>query len=212
MVPLTSEQREDNEITIQQLMANRAELEAQLDDDADQRATRSIEKQIDAIDAHVGRLRDELMGNVIINEKIAEDYFMQAVKALAKEKFHLAKRYIQRLETIEPFHPALNRLKEEMESKRVSRRTRSIAQGTATNYPGLTPLSALVPTNGDAAVAVGPLGAPANVYYRDDDAPGGFIQFFQFHYIVSCLVVVLLACAMFGTGGMTLLRWLIEGS
>ncbi|MCB0193787.1 MAG: hypothetical protein KDJ65_17695 [Anaerolineae bacterium] len=210
MVPLTPEQREYNEITIQQLMANRAELETQLDDETDQRATRSLEKQIDAIDAHVGRLRDELMGNVIINEKVAEDYFMQAVKALAKEKFHLAKRYIQRLETIEPFHPALSRLKEEMESKKVSRRTRSIAQGTATSYPGMTPLSALVPTNGDAPAMVP--GAPAQYYYAEDDGPGGFIQFFQFHYVVSCLVVALLACAMFGTGGMTVLRWLIEGS
>ncbi|MCB0166576.1 MAG: hypothetical protein KDI79_20275 [Anaerolineae bacterium] len=209
MVPLTPEQRDYNEITIQQLLANRAQLEAALETETDQRAARSIEKQMDAIDAHVGRLRDELRGNVIVDEKVAEDYFKQAVKALAKEKFYLANRYIQRLETIEPFHPALNRLKEEAESKRVSRRTKSIAQGTATSYPGLDTLSALVPANADVPAS---LGAPANFYYAaEEESPGGFTQFFQFHYIVSCLVVVLLACVMFGTGGVTVLRWLIEG-
>lgn len=210
MVPLTPEQRDYNEITIQQLLADRAQLEADLEKETDQRAVRGIEKKMDAIDAHIGRLRDELRGNVIVDEKVAEDYFMQAVKALAKEKFYLANRYIQRLETIEPFHPALGRLKEEAESKRVSRRTKSIAQGTATNYPGLDTLSALVPANADAPA--GP-GIPANFYYAaaEEESPGGFTQFFQFHYIVSCLVVVLLACVMFGTGGVTVLRWLIEG-
>ena len=211
MEPLTAEQREYNEITIQQLLANRAQLEATLEEETDQRAARSIEKQINAIDAHVSRLHDELTGTVVINERVAEDYFMQSVKALAKEKFYLANRYIQRLETIEPFHPALPRLKEEVESKRVSRRTKSIAQGTATTYPGLTTLSALTPTNGDVPLAAAP-GAPAEYYYpAEDDSPGGFSQFFQFHYIVSCLLVVLLSCVMFGTGGMTVLRWLIEG-
>ncbi|MCB9099961.1 MAG: hypothetical protein H6632_10500 [Anaerolineales bacterium] len=209
MVPLTPEQRDYNEITIQQLLANRAQLEAALETETDQRAARSIEKQMDAIDAHVGRLRDELRGNVIVDEKVAEDYFKQAVKALAKEKFFLANRYIQRLETIEPFHPALSRLKEEAESRHVSRRTKSIAQGTATTYPGLDTLSALVPANADAPVGAG---VPANFYYAaEEESPGGFTQFFQFHYIVSCLVVVLLACVMFGTGGVTVLRWLIEG-
>lgn len=209
MVPLTPEQRDYNEITIQQLLANRAQLEAALETETDQRAARSIEKQMDAIDAHVGRLRDELRGNVIVDEKVAEDYFKQAVKALAKEKFFLANRYIQRLETIEPFHPALSRLKEEAESRHVSRRTKSIAQGTATTYPGLDTLSALVPANADAPVGAG---VPANFYYAaEEELPGGFTQFFQFHYIVSCLVVVLLACVMFGTGGVTVLRWLIEG-
>lgn len=209
MVPLTPEQRDYNEITIQQLLANRSQLEAALETETDQRAARSIEKQMDAIDAHVGRLRDELRGNVVVDEKVAEDYFKQAVKALAKEKFFLANRYIQRLETIEPFHPALSRLKEEVESKRVSRRTKSIAQGTATSYPGLDALSALVPANADAPAG---LGVPTNFYYvAEEESPGGFTQFFQFHYIVSCLVVVLLACVMFGTGGVTVLRWLIEG-
>lgn len=209
MVPLTPEQRDYNEITIQQLLANRAQLEAALETETDQRAARSIEKQMDAIDAHIGRLRDELRGNVIVDEKVAEDYFKQAVKALAKEKFFLANRYIQRLETIEPFHPALSRLKEEAESKRVSRRTKSIAQGTATSYPGQETLSALVPANADVPVGAG---VPTNFYYAaEEEAPGGFTQFFQFHYIVSCLVVVLLACVMFGTGGVTVLRWLIEG-
>lgn len=209
MVPLTPEQRDYNEITIQQLLANRAQLEAALETETDQRAARSIEKQMDAIDAHVGRLRDELRGNVIVDEKVAEDYFKQAVKALAKEKFFLANRYIQRLETIEPFHPALSRLKEEAESRHVSRRTKSIAQGTATTYPGLDTLSALVPANADAPVGAG---VPANFYYAaEEESPGGFTQFFQFHYIVSCLVVALLACVMFGTGGVTVLRWLIEG-
>ena len=209
MVPLSPEQRDYNEITIQQLLADRAQLEADLEKETDQRAVRGIEKKMDAIDAHIGRLRDELRGNVIVDEKVAEDYFKQAVKALAKEKFYLANRYIQRLETIEPFHPALSRLKEEAESKRVSRRTKSIAQGTATSYPGLDTLSALVPANADVPVGAG---VPANFYYAaEDESPGGFTQFFQFHYIVSCLVVVLLACVMFGTGGVTVLRWLIEG-
>ena len=209
MVPLSPEQRDYNEITIQQLLADRAQLEADLEKETDQRAIRGIEKKMDAIDAHIGRLRDELRGNVIVDEKVAEDYFKQAVKALAKEKFYLANRYIQRLETIEPFHPALSRLKEEAESKRVSRRTKSIAQGTATSYPGLDTLSALVPANADVPVGAG---VPANFYYAaEDESPGGFTQFFQFHYIVSCLVVALLACVMFGTGGVTVLRWLIEG-
>jgi hypothetical protein len=36
-------------------------------------------------------------------------------------------------------------------------------------------------------------------------------QIFQFHIVMSCLVVLLIGCAVFGVAGMTILEFLVEG-
>lgn len=211
MISLTLEQRVYKEKTLDQLLANQAELAAQLEQTTEPGGTRSIQSRLEEVEAHIGRLRDELAGNVVFDEPVADQLFMKAVKALAKKKFYLAKRYITRLETIEPFHPALSRLKEEAESGKVSRRTRSIAQGTATSYPGMDDALPAAP------IATGESNGATSGMFEfsagelETDGPQGFARFFQFHVVVSCLVVLLLACVMFGTGGVTVLQWLIEG-
>jgi hypothetical protein len=55
--------------------------------------------------------------------------------------------------------------------------------------------------------------APSPVREREqpEEPAGRFAQFFQFHILMSCLVVMLIACAVFGVAGMTLLEYLVEG-
>jgi hypothetical protein len=151
---------------------------------------------------HIGRLQKELTES-IAGEPVADEYCKRVARALAKDKFHLAKRYINKLETIEPFYPGIDRLRNEIETGRASRRTRAIVRGTALPY-------------GAAAFAAG----SAENVERRPSAPlvqtveaekRGISQFAQFHIIVSCLVVSLIICVMAGMGGMTLLQWLIEG-
>ena len=137
MIELTSEQIEYKERTLHQLRTNQARLEAALERETRAEVVKGIEEQLHYIEAHINRLEDELAGNVVFDEPVADEYFKHAVRALANERFYLAKKYIHRLETIEPFYPALDRLRDEADSGRVSRRTRSIAQGTATTYPGI---------------------------------------------------------------------------
>jgi hypothetical protein len=207
MIPLTLEQREYKERTLEQLFVHRAELEALLEQEPEH--PRTLQSRLDDVEAHIGRLQDELAGNVIVDEPVAQEYFVQAAKALSKEKFHLARRYIDKLQTIEPFHPALDRLWQELEAGQASRRTKSIAQGTAMTYPGMDMMNPVLPAHSREIVPLGDSASDDDE--QEDNAPRGMAQFFQFHIVMSCLVVLLLVCVMFGTGGVTMLRWLIEG-
>jgi hypothetical protein len=209
MVPLTLEQRVYKEKTLNQLLANQALLEARLGQETRPEVLDSIQEQLEDIEAHVSRLQDELAGNVVFDEPVAEELFKQAARALAKEKFFLAKKHISRLETIEPFYPGLDRLQQEAESGRVSRRTRSIAQGTATSYPGTASPAALGRSDTNQVRAVSSPGPYVNDVGNEE--PGKFARFFQLHIVISCLVVTLILCVVFGIGGVSLLEWLIEG-
>jgi len=210
MMALTPEQVQYKERTLNQLRLNQQRLEASLEQESRPDVIESIQAQLQDIEDHISRLQDELAGNVLFHEPVADELFREATRALANEKFYLAKKHINRLETIEPFYPGLERLKQEAEAGRVSRRTRSIAQGSATSYPNLP-----IPTEwGDPAVI--PPAAPAPRAQSiepelGESKPGWFRQFFQFHIVVSCLVILLLVCVVLTIGGMTALQWLIEG-
>ncbi len=208
MISFTPEQREYKERTLHQLRLNQSLLESRLEQETRPEVVSSIEFQLEDIEAHISRLQDELSGDIVFHEPVADDLFQQAVKALAKEKFHLAKKHIQRLETIEPFYPGIERLKQEAESERVSRRTRSIAQGTATSYPGVSPPVSVRPVAGGA---MAPGAAHPHPSGNEEARAGWASFFFQFHILISCLAVLLIICAMLGVGGVTILQWLIEG-
>lgn len=205
--PLTPEQREYKELTLGQLMANQAQLEARLAQETEPRLVKSIQRQLADIEAHINRLQDELSGSVIMDEPVAEELFKKSTGALAKGKFHLARRYIAKLETIEPFYPGLDRLKHETETQQVSRRTRSIAAGTASGYSATALALPNRPAAGPGAEA---LPAPATpVTYEEPQSWTS--QLFQFHYIASCLAILVILCAVLGVFGVTILQWLVEG-
>lgn len=204
MISLTPEQIAYKEKTLQQLLANQARLEASLAQESRPDVLRSIEDQLQDIDEHAGRLQDELSGNIVFDEPIADELFMQAVKSLAKEKFFLAKKYIHKLETIEPFYPGIERLHHEAESGKASRRTRSIAQGTATSYPG-TPLPGYIPPPDIPPEQLAAVEERLGEAEHEESAN----SFFQFHIVVSCLVLLVITCAMVGVGGVTMLQFLI---
>ncbi len=211
MVSLTPEQIEYKERTLNQLLLNQTRLESVLDQETRPEVIKDVEEQLQDIEDHINRLQDELAGNVVFDEPVGDELFMQAVKALAKEKFYLAKKHIHRLETIEPFYPGLARLNQEAEAGRVSRRTRSIAQGTATSYPNtptLKPAPRLRPSESTGEQQ--PAAPEIHVADGAEERKGWFAQFFQFHIVISCLVIAIVICLMFGIGGATLLQWLIE--
>ncbi len=214
MLPLTPEQREYKEVTLNQLLVNQEKLGAGLEKETRPRVVKTIQKQLADIDAHVSRLRDELSGNMVIDEPVAEGLLKKSAMALDKGKFYLAKRHITKLETIEPFYPGLARLKTEVESRQVSRRTRSIAQGTATGYPDSPAYLPSAPQPQVAGATAGSeAGQPAGNYYQPvgEEPEGWFSKVFQFHIVLSCLVVMLLLCVVFGMAGFTILQWLVEG-
>jgi len=215
MIPqLTPEQREYKERTLIQLQTNHAMLETALETETRPEVVKSIQKQLTEIEDHMNRLQDELSGEVVFDEPVADELFKKAATALSKEKFFLAKRYINKLEVIEPFYPGLDRLKGEAETQRVTRRTRSIAAGTATGYPvSSTQPVPIAPGTGaelEAAAAAGL--ATETGYYSEEEPSGRFSQLFQFHVVLSCLVVLVLLCIMFGIGGFMMLQWLVEGA
>ena len=207
MISLTQEQRDYKEKTLNQLLVNQSLLETRLNQETRPDVVQSIEQQLEDIEAHISRLQDELAGNIVFDEPVADELFKQAARALAKEKFFLAKKHIHRLETIEPFYPGIDRLKQEAESGRVSRRTRSIAQGIAASYPGTTPPMASVSSGGQPMVVQ----SPPNNNMNEGSRGGRFSNLFQFHIVISCLVVILILCVLFGVGGYTILQWLVEG-
>ncbi len=208
MLSLTPEQIDYKEKTLSQLILNQARLEAGLKQETRPDVIQIIEEQLQDIEAHISRLQDELAGVIVFDNPMADELFMQAVKALVKEKFFLAKKYINKLETIEPFYPGLSRLHQEANAEKASRRTRSIAQGTATSYPGLpAPIEVTPPDLPPEQLAH----LEARIGNDQPDQPSRWSHFFQFHIVVSCLVVLLLACIMFGVVSVTVLQWLIEG-
>jgi hypothetical protein len=206
MTPLTPDQREYKQKTLEQLEINLPLLEAQLRQESRREVINSLQKQVDDIRAHIEVLQRELAGN-IMSVPVADDLYQKAATALANKKFFLAKKLIGKLETIEPMYPGLDQLREEAESGRASRRTRAIAErGAPASQVPASPVfdqAAIVP-------------APPGTYQPDRPTPvepekRGIGQFFQFHFIISCLVVMLILCVMLGVGGVMLLEYLIEG-
>jgi hypothetical protein len=212
MIPLTPEQREYKERTLNQLLINLPLLEAKLAQESQRNVIISLHEQLEATEAQIVRLQKELANEVML-ESVADELCRQAASALTKQKLYMAKRYINKLETIEPFYPEIERLKLDAETGQVSRRTRALAQSTplpmvdATNIPLITAGPGVRPASQPAASA-----ANGPIALERGKERGGFAQFFQFHIIASCLVVLLIMCVMAGVGGMSVLRWLIEGS
>jgi hypothetical protein len=206
MIPLTPEQIEYKEKTLRQLVANLAYLEAKLDQESRPERVASLRNQFLDIQAHIERLQKELASGVV-QESVADELCRRVAHALTKEKFYMARRYVNKLEAIEPFYPEIERLKREAETGHVSRRTRSIAQGTALPYGVIA-----IPTDLPERVEPRLLAASTETDVKVDLGPKRrFSELFQFHFIISCLVVLLILCVMSGLGGMTVLQWLIEG-
>ena len=91
-----------------------------------------------------------------------------------------------------------------------SRRTRSIAQGTRRPSGG-----SVAPLESGSDVTAQPIPTSNDAAYQtiaEEPEKKGLAQFFQFHIIISCLLVLLILCIMSGVGGVMLLQWLIEGS
>jgi hypothetical protein len=208
MTPLTPDQREYKEKTLEQLETNLPRLEAQLQQESRREVANSLQKQVDDTRAHIEVLQHELATNAI-SVPVADELYQKAAAALANKKFFLAKKLITKLETIEPFYPGISQLREEAEEGRASRRTRAIAQrgvpatDQASRIPGLGQAAAPLPAAGDYEVYQPP---------AEESEKRGIGQFFQFHYIISCLVVLLILCVMMGIGGVMLLQYLIEGA
>jgi hypothetical protein len=209
MVPLTPEYQDYKERTLKQLLANLPLLEAKLAEEDRPGVANSLEKQVADIQAHISRLQQELVQGAA-DESVADDLCQRIARALSKNKFHLAKRYLHKLETIEPFYPGIERLRTETESERASRRTRSIAEGNAPPY-GAAAFAAGVPfvVTQQARPAL-TTGSP--IIEPGLSEKGGITRFFEFHIVISCLVVSLIVCVMTGMGGLSLLEWLIEGN
>jgi F0F1-type ATP synthase membrane subunit c/vacuolar-type H+-ATPase subunit K len=208
MVPLTPEYREYKERSLNQLLANLPLLEAKLAQEERPGVIISLENQVGDIQAHISRLQKELAED-IAGEPVADELCKRIARALSKDKFHLAKKYINKLETIEPFYPGIDRLRNEAEAGRASRRTRSIVQGAALPYGAAAFSSGLVTERIGGRRSV-PL---ANTYIETGEAEKrGFSQLFQFHIIISCLLVSLIICVMTSMGGFAVLQWLIEGN
>ncbi len=206
MTPLTSDQREYKERTLEQLETNLPLLEAQLQQESRREVINSLQKQVDDTKAHIDVLQHELATNTM-GTPVANELYQKAATALSNKKFFLAKKLIVKLETIEPFYPGIDQLRAEAEEGRASRRTQAIAQrgaptGQAASMPGLE------------HAAVPPSVADYEGYQQaaDESEKRGIGQFFQFHYIISCLVVMLIMCVMLGVGGIMLLQYLVEGA
>lgn len=208
MVPLTVEQIAYKEKTLAHLLANLPMLEERANHETRPEVKASLEKQLDDVQIHIERLQQELAAG-LAGEPVADELCRRIAQALVKGKFYMARKYITKLESIEPFYPNLDRLKAEAEAERAGRRTRSIAEGSALPYGAMVypPASAAAAAAGEmqAAPPRRVAGLPEEVERRR------FSQFFQFHVIASCLVVLLIICVMLGVGGMSVLQWLVEG-
>lgn len=208
MTPLTPEQREYKEKTLNQLLVNLSLLETKLGQESRPDVADNIRNQLEDIQAHIDHLQRELASNVA-GEPVADELFQRAAGALTRKKFYLAKKLLNKLETIEPFYPGIERLRQEAEAGRASRRTRAIAQRVRSTSTGEThPLES---EQKAVAQSILPAGNDAYQTIAEEQEKRGLAQFFQFHIIVSCLVVLLILCVMFGVGAITLLERLIEG-
>lgn len=209
MIPLTLEQRAYKEKTLNQLLADQAELQIRVGQETRSEELKSIRTQLDDLQAHIDQLQLELEHDVA-GEPVADELCQRIASALTKEKFYMAQKYLTKLETIEPFYPGLDRLREEVKARRAGRRTRSVAQGSALPYGAATfpPANPAVQLDASqATIASGAVGAAE----KSDRKRRKLSDFFQFHIVVSCLLVMLIICVMLGVGGMTLLEWLIQG-
>lgn len=208
MIPLTPEQIEYKEKTLNQLLTNLPLLESKFGAENRPEVRVSLEKQIDEMQAHIEKLQNELAQGYA-GEPVADELCQKIAQALVKEKYYMARKYLTKLETIEPFYPNLDRLRVEVEAERAGRRTRSIAQGAALPY-GAVALPAATSAEGAAAGPAVPGEAPRRS--RRVVQPGRrYAQFFQFHVLASCLIVLLIVCVVLGVGGMSVLQYLIEG-
>lgn len=208
MVPLTVEQIAYKEKTLAQLLVNLPLLEEQANHEVRPEVKTSLEKQIDDIAIHIERLQQELAGG-LAGEPVADELCQRIAQALVKGKFYMARKYLTKLESIEPFYPNLDRLKAEAEGERAGRRTRSIAEGSALPYGAMIYPPATATADAAGAMPAVPSRPVAGLPVEEDRRRFG--QFFQFHIIASCLIVLLIMCVMLGVGGMSLLQWLIEG-
>jgi hypothetical protein len=172
----------------------------------------TLHEQLEAMEAHVAHLKQELASDMIL-EPVADELCRQAATALTKQKLFMAKRYIGKLEAIEPFYPELARLKQEAESGQVSRRTRALSQSDVlpTVAAAGVPLLAAGSSAGPGQYTTARQAAMPVARMRKKERRG-IAQYFQFHIVASCLVILVIVCAMAGVGGMSVLRWLIEGS
>lgn len=211
MESLSPEQIEYKQRTLHQLQINQAALEASLANETDPKTVKSIQKQLAEVDAHMSRLHDELAGNVVMDEPVADELFRKSTQALARGKFYLARRQIAKLETIEPFYPGIARLKQEAETQQVSRRTRSIAEGKAGGYSSVLSIPETATLPPGARALPGPTTSINTAAYAPESDEPWYRMFFQFHVMLSCLVVVLLLCVVFGMAGFSILQWLVEG-
>lgn len=210
MTSLTPEARAYKEKTVEQLLLNFEVLEQRLGQERRAEVIQSIQERLEEVQGHIAHLQQALATNTA-GEPLADNLYRRIATALTNNKFHLAKKLIHKLETIEPFYPDIDRLRTEAESGRASRRTQSISKG------GALPEVVLSPEMAEAAAAAAAQTTVSATAVSDevlDAAPGkkGLAQLFQFHIIASCLVVSLILCVMFGVGGITALQWLIEGN
>lgn len=208
MTPLTPEQREYKEKTLQQLLVNLSLLETKLGQESRSDVADNIRNQLEDIQAHIDHLQRELASNVA-GEPVADELFRRAAGALTRRKFYLTKKLINKLETIEPFYPGIERLRQEAEAGRASRRTRAIAQRAGLSSTGEAP--PLESGQGPVAPSAIPPGKDAYQSLAEEQEKRGLAQFFQFHIIVSCLIILLILCVMSGVGAMMILERLVEG-
>lgn len=206
MTTLTPEQKAYKERTLNQLVTNFARLEEQLNKEKQPEVIDSLHEQLEAMQAHMALLQQELATDTA-GEPAADELYRRVANALTGQKFFLAKKLITKLETIEPFYPGIERLRYEAEEGRASRRTRSIAQGGA--LPEIISSPALAePAPADQPPKI----VEVSQTVEAEPEKRGLARLFEFHIVMSCLVVSLILCIMSGVGGITVLQWLIEGN
>lgn len=197
--------------TLNQLLINLPQLESQLASEPDAAEARRLGKRIEATQLHIQRLQQELLTNTVdSSESPAEALCQKAARAIVSGKFYMAQKSIMELETIEPFFPALNRLQQDVVSGKPSRSTRSIADGSSP--PFLMALVARSKSSAEATQAA-PLEAVPGLELPVEPAPPPpwWHNFFEFHIIASCLVLLLLFCAIAAISGTAILEYIIEG-
>jgi hypothetical protein len=198
--------------TFNQLLTSLPQLEALLAQEADTATVRRLSKQIEAIHAHIERLRQELSNNVV-GQPVASELYRKATQAIVKNKFHLAQKRLNELEAIEPFYPGLARLKQEIATGKISRNTRAIAEGTVPAFQ-LSAVKLVHQTQTVTQDTASPLietSPQADKLAYEEEQTSSWSNLFQFHILVSCSLIFFLFCMMAGVGGTTLLEFLIEG-
>ncbi len=208
---MTPEIREYKIRTLNQLLATLPQLESHLAVENEPATARQLSKQVEEMQAHAERLRQELVTNSV-HQPVADELCQKAAKAIIKQKLYLAQKCINDLATIEPFYPGLDRLRQDVETGKISRRTRSIAEGNSPPFlltsVTFSPPLALSADNGTSS----PL--PATFYVEpaiDEEKRSFWANLFQFHILASLFVVMLILCIMVGVGSTAVLQWLIEG-